>query len=252
MITPERAPVRPRVKRKGGDTTFLLEDEIAELARDCRRRVVVLTGPPGSGKTTAIAHLSAVISPSRFIKLIDPSPDDRQFHRELAPLIMAQDCLVVTTVPIPVDATQVELELVPWGQDEWIEYLLACHPAQCKSVMARLLTGDENRSASYSAEIWRVILDEMAADETVSSPLDAMICRLSKRFSREQQLALSPSALDEMRISQMIPWREALKFVPDIDRMSWRLLNQPQVIIWIAAAYAVRVLKLGLAEDTRC
>ncbi|HUE73913.1 MAG TPA: pentapeptide repeat-containing protein [Pirellulaceae bacterium] len=251
MITPERAPVRPRVKRKGGDVSFLLEDEIAELVQQERHALVRLIGPPGNGKTTAVKHLAAVLAPSDAVMLLDPVESDPA--HALTPMILAEHTLVVTTTPFVERNADIDLELVPWGRDEWIEYLLACHPAQCKSVMGRLLADDGNQAASYSAEIWRVVLEEMAGDESVSSPLDAMICRLSKRFTREQQLALSPTALDEMRIAQMIPWREALKVVPELDRPSWRLLNQPQVLSWIAAAYAARILKLALPkEDARC
>ena len=253
MITPERAAVRPRVKRKGDDTAYLLEEEIAELAHAGRRGVVVLGGPPGSGKTTAIRHLAAVLPSADTVRLHDPDPYDGRSYGGVGPIFLGNHMLEVYTKPIASATPILDLELAPWSQDEWIEYLLARHPDRCKSVMARLLADEQSRSAVFTAEIWRVILDEMAADETVASPLDAMICRLSKRFTHEQQLALSPSALDEMRRAQVIPWSEAVKVVPDIDRPSWRLLNQPQVIFWIAAAYAVRVLKLNLPhEDARC
>ena len=253
MITPERAPVRPRVKRKGDETAYLLEDEIAELAHEGRRGVVVLSGRSGSGKTTAVSHLAAVLAPSDAVELHDPDPAERDRYGSMVPIVLSRHTLVVTTMPITGTTPIAALELVPWGQDEWIEYLLACYPQQCKSVMARLMASDDSRAASYPAEICRVVLEEMAADETVSSPLDAMICRLNRRFTREQQLALSPSALDGMRGAQMIPWAEALKVVADIDRPSWRLVNQPQVLSWIAAAYAVRIVKLGLPkEDARC
>jgi uncharacterized protein YjbI with pentapeptide repeats/energy-coupling factor transporter ATP-binding protein EcfA2 len=246
MIIPERAPVRPRVKRQGGDSSFLLEEEIAELVQQKRRGLVRLIGPAGNGKTTAVKHLAAVLAPSDAVML---DPDESDPAHALTPMILAEHTLVVTTTPFVERSADIDLELVPWRCDEWIEYLLACHPAQCKSVMGRLLADEGNQAASYTAEVWRVVLEEMAADETVASPLDAMVCRLSKRFTREEQLALSPLALDEMRIAQMVPWPEARKIVPEIDRASWRLLNQPQVLNWISAAYAARNLQLGLPEE---
>jgi uncharacterized protein YjbI with pentapeptide repeats len=249
MITPERAPVRPRVKRKGGETSFLLEDEIAELAAADKRGIVILHGKSGSGKTAALRHLAAVLEPSMAVQLLDPCGDQSDAAHEMAVESLANHALIVTTASLPTRGADLEFELVHWSQDEWIEYLLAQHREQCKSVMARLLADEHNQSALFTAEIWRVVLDEMAADETVASPLDAMVCRVSRQFMREQQLALSPLALNCIRTTQFIPWADAGGAVPDLDRPTWRILNQPPVVSWIAAAYAAKVLKEGSVAD---
>ena len=266
MITPERAPVRPRVKRKGGEASLLLEDEVAELASRGQTGVVLLCGSPGAGKKTALRHLASVLAPNIPVQLFDPTDAERAVRSEAAIEALASRTLIVTIAPLVTRAADVEFTFNQWSQDEWIEYLLARHADRCKSVMGRLLADDANQSAQFTAEIWRVVLDEMAADETIASPLDAMICRLSRHFTREQQLALSPLALNCIckttptnaalcvvsRVN-FIPWEQAVQAVAELDRPAWRLLNQPQVLSWIAAAYAARVLKEGsVADEDQC
>jgi uncharacterized protein YjbI with pentapeptide repeats len=251
MIAPERAPVRPRVKRTGGGSAFLLEVEIAELAQQGRRGVVLLGGGPGCGKTTALKHLAAVLPASLAVRLLDPEQSDIR-SAWTAPLL-AEHTLVVTTMALAERKADVELELASWGRDEWIEFLLARYPQCCKSVMSRLLSNEENLGAGYPAEVWSVVLEEMAADETIGSPLDALICRLSRSFTRDEQLALSRLAIDCLRTTQVISWEDACNEVSGIERRVWRLLNQPLVIDWISAAFAVWLLKNGTPADVvRC
>ena len=118
MITPERAPVRPRVKRKGAEASFLLEEEIAELAAAGKTGIVVLCGSSGAGKTTAIRHLAAALEPTLAVQLLDPSADA---CGEDAAWALANHALVVTTAPLRTRCSDFELELLPWTQDEWID-----------------------------------------------------------------------------------------------------------------------------------
>ena len=74
MIEPQRVPVRPRVLSPSSGQSLLLEDEILPLIEQNARGVVWLIGGHGMGKTTALAHLAAVLPPSANLILND---DDR-------------------------------------------------------------------------------------------------------------------------------------------------------------------------------
>src|SRR5258708_6152811 len=80
MLEPGRAPVRPRVISPNTGETLLLEDEILSLLERGETGIVWLTGGPGSGKTTALAHLAAVLPASADVKFCDDnaSPQNDQ------------------------------------------------------------------------------------------------------------------------------------------------------------------------------
>ena len=71
MLEPRRALVRPRVVSPVSGETLLLEDEILSLLERDESGVVWLVGGPGAGKTTALAHLAAVVPASDRLILHD-------------------------------------------------------------------------------------------------------------------------------------------------------------------------------------
>src|SRR5437016_3903335 len=60
LVLPAFAVVRPRVRLKRTGDTHVIEDIVGELAEELSAGVVCITGGPGSGKSTAIAHLAAI------------------------------------------------------------------------------------------------------------------------------------------------------------------------------------------------
>ena len=72
MVEPRRAAARPlgATSPVTGET-LLLEDEILLLIERKWQGVVWLTGGPGTGKSTALAHLATMLSPSSGVVLLD-------------------------------------------------------------------------------------------------------------------------------------------------------------------------------------
>src|SRR5262249_39274466 len=121
MLHPRRAPVRPRVRSTSGGEALLLEDEIQRLLEEGKFGKVQLIGPAGSGKTTALMHLAAVLPSAAPIVL----EDDLGPARVDAP---TDRLLIYTPLKPHVDpAGDRHLAtycLMPWGRDDLIEYLL--------------------------------------------------------------------------------------------------------------------------------
>ena len=133
MLEPRRAPVRPHVISPTTGETLLLEDEILSLLERGKTGIVWLTGGPGSGKSTALAHLAAVLPPSADVKFCD---DDG------LPQIYRDRLIVGCGGEAPPNNSQVAYQMAPWTDDEIIEYLCAAHRSRCESVVRRCQTGE--------------------------------------------------------------------------------------------------------------
>jgi len=166
MIHPKRAPVRPRVILPETEDTVPLETIFLEEAPPTG--AVELIGDRGSGKSTSLAHLAALAPPDRRVFFFDEDGIDVVAQA-------AQTGLAVYTSfhPRPV-AGKASYFLAPWGEDELVEYLLAEHPARCGSVMARLHVAPDRDLPAGIPELWRVVLDRMAEDESLPTVCDAL------------------------------------------------------------------------------
>jgi uncharacterized protein YjbI with pentapeptide repeats len=166
MFQPQRAPVRPRVLCPQSGEALPLEDEVRALIEARARGMIQITGPAGSGKTTALRHLAAVLFPGA-VTLIDDSP--------LTTVKSLSSGLVVyaTREPRPQPYLAV-YRMAPWGEDEWIEYLLAVHRERCGSVVKRLRSAPDRDLLPPLPEVWKVVLDEMAAEEAVAGVRQAV------------------------------------------------------------------------------
>ena len=163
-VIPNFAVVRPRVVAAGTDEPRPLDEVVAELADASASGLVRVTGPCGSGKSTALAHLAAVFGGDNQLVFLD-EPSQEELDR------CGNDVLIVATMPR--DAGRgLELRLEPWGQDELIEYLLARRSEACSSVIRRL---GPAANWQWPPELAAVVLDQFIADETLTDPADALV-----------------------------------------------------------------------------
>jgi energy-coupling factor transporter ATP-binding protein EcfA2 len=168
MLPATRAPVRPRVLLPESTTALPLEDEVRSLLERRRGGLVQVLGGPGSGKTTALRHLAAVLAPDDSVVLLDGAP--------AAGFETPDHTLTVYAGEERLEgrATLAVYRLAPWSEDEWIEYLLARHPHRCASVIGRLRAAADVASVPRVPELWTAVLDRLAADEGIRSAREAL------------------------------------------------------------------------------
>jgi uncharacterized protein YjbI with pentapeptide repeats len=170
-VAPRRAVVTPRVRPADGGEVLPVQDHVAVLLRMRRRGLVTLSGPPGSGKSTALAHLLTTLAPDAPIRVFDDVAGDGW-----AEAIKAADArLVVAAASEACTCDDVaRLTMAPWGDDDLIEYLLATHRPQCQAVMFKVNSYARHFSLDGSPQLWRAVLDTMAADESIGDVATAL------------------------------------------------------------------------------
>jgi energy-coupling factor transporter ATP-binding protein EcfA2 len=161
MVEPRRAQVRPRVFSSTSGDILLLEEEVQRLLDADKWGAIQLSGPAGSGKTTALAHLAAVFPHDSRLALLD---NPSLVHLTAAACI--GQLVVYTNPTTPTIGHLAQYRLAPWTSDDLIEYLLAGHKDRCPSVMARLPRADHVRLAGVP-QLWTIVLDQLAGDESL-------------------------------------------------------------------------------------
>ena len=167
MNCPLPAPVRPRVIAPETGDVLPLEEAIRPALTRGRGAIEILGGP-GSGKTTALEHLAAVLDPAENVLLLD-EPEAAGVAVE------AHERLVVYSAGARHGhLTDTSFRLASWGDDDLIECLLAVQPARCQSVMRRVRAAADRRRLQGRPELWRIVLDRMAADESLDDIREAL------------------------------------------------------------------------------
>ncbi|MGE3173047.1 MAG: pentapeptide repeat-containing protein [Planctomycetota bacterium] len=106
----------------------LLEDEVAGLLAAGRPTTVDLIGGPGLGKTTALAHLAAAFAGSPRLVLVDTGADPVG--------ATAENAVTVRARAQSADDGALPWELVPWTDDDALEYLMSAHPGRVAAAFA--------------------------------------------------------------------------------------------------------------------
>jgi uncharacterized protein YjbI with pentapeptide repeats/energy-coupling factor transporter ATP-binding protein EcfA2 len=178
----KRAPVRPRIISPVTGETVPLDDQIGQVIEEGRYEHVGLIGGPGSGKSTALQHLAAVLPPWALAKV--HLADDPQVAADLVSSGEKSSRIIISSgtrvAPVP---HQVIYSLASWSQDDVIEYLLSAHWDCCASVMARLRMSDDRGFLKGIPELWTIVLDRMACDESILDIRTAVRRELSEWFN---------------------------------------------------------------------
>jgi uncharacterized protein YjbI with pentapeptide repeats len=175
MIEPALAPVPPHVISPLTRESVRLDEIVVERLESMREGAILILGGPGSGKTTALQHLAAVLADHEGVVLLD-EPTERQLAE-----VALQQVAIAADRDSPFPA--INLPLVPWTRDDVIAYLLAVHPQQCKSVMQRLSMTD-SLLMDGTPLLWRMVLDRMVQDPGLESAEAALREYWSEAFAQ--------------------------------------------------------------------
>lgn len=167
MLAPQRAVVTPRVRSVGDDASLPIDEVITSLVQNTTKGLVLVMATPGGGKTTALRHLGATL-PER-IELFDESAAEQA-------VAAAKDRLVIlaTSKPKPNWNPAAVYLICLWTEDDHVEYLAKAHRERCGSVLARLKAEDELSPWRTSPQVSTLVLDRMAADESLSDAFEVL------------------------------------------------------------------------------
>jgi uncharacterized protein YjbI with pentapeptide repeats len=160
--------VIPRAHLPDSDVSLPLERVVLEIVQRNRSGAIFLKGPAGSGKTTALCHLKAVLPAEVRVGLFDEP--QYEHWKDAAATIVA----VIATQAQLARNRIVSLELSPWGMDDCIEYLSKRHRERCRSVVARLQNDQTLQLLEGSPQLLSMALDEMASDESIATVVEAL------------------------------------------------------------------------------
>lgn len=176
VIRPRRAPVAPRVRAFPDGGPLRLDERVRAVLDAGRRGAVNLYGPPGSGKSTALAHLAATLPNERTVRLWDNNHGPPE-----APHIGA--LTVFTSRERRAAGCVAAFEMAPWTADDLIEYLLAVHANRVASVMKRVNASSVAAELCAAPEVGRAVLDALSADESLADATAALRSRLAGPLS---------------------------------------------------------------------
>jgi uncharacterized protein YjbI with pentapeptide repeats len=210
--------------------SVLLEDEVRRHLDEGARGIVAVLGRSGAGKTVALRHLRAVLDTEEPVVLLD-DPD-------LTDVCAAgRDRLAVYASAKELPTLHLAVyRLVPWGTDDWIEYLLARHRPRCASVMARVRPAD-CRLVGDLPERWAAILDRLADDDSLPDARHALHRYLGEFLSDTDLLERARSACLNALVSPNAALQSALERLarPGFGAALVRALRCPMAQVLLAS-----------------
>lgn len=155
MISPRRAPVRPRVVLAATNESVLLEQVISDCLEQSGCDVLELVGGARSGKTTALCHLASLPIADRLLLRDEACASD--YTRQ-------KGVLTVCATRRPKRLADISYQLAKWCDDDVIEYLLSTHPDACGSVMERFSADPDRGRLSHAPALLAAVADALVRD----------------------------------------------------------------------------------------
>ena len=158
------------------------------------------------------------------------------------------DRIVVYTAQQSFKLTEYRFRLVDWCEDDLIEYLLARHPEQCASVMARFSQDPRKEMLAGAPPLYCLIADLLAADPTLSDIHEALRAEIGQMFPE----FTSSDAAGHWAIAMLLGEREVAEVRLTeikqhiVTQNVLRLLRYRSVQIVLAANRLVRTVKQQL------
>lgn len=232
IVIAARAVVRPRVLSAGGTASTPLVDEVAALVARGARGAIRLEGPPGAGKSTALAHLADAFADAPApVTLIDDARAESVARAE-------PKSLVVYAAGGPRSkAHAATLRLAPWTEDDLVEYLAANHRDRCASVLARLKGARDRDWLEGIAELWAPVLDRLAADDSLRTVKEALRRELRERLATDELAGAVRLACIDLLRHRGEPLRRQVAALRDrgADREALRLMRHRPAQLLLAA-----------------
>ncbi|MEX2288601.1 MAG: pentapeptide repeat-containing protein [Planctomycetaceae bacterium] len=249
MVT-DVAAVRPRVVSPVTGETILLEEALRDWIERREPRIVQVIGPYGAGKSTALRHAEATLPSASGIRFLD-DPDSVEVSASALQAMVVCGSMVPLAKHLAIGGVT-WLQLAPWGEDEFIEYLLSAHHDQCASVIGRIVAAPDRQLLQGNPELSRLVLDRMAADESLCSIRDAL---LQEVYSHLTSPAFA-NRFQEFAVDFWCEWPKAAQTDAQ-DFLDWcpqplsRLLRHRPVQDSLVAIAAKRMVAM-LAANERC
>jgi len=149
-IVPQKAIVKPRVISQNSGEIVPLED-LAEMWLSLGRGGIEIVGGPGSGKTTALAHLASLPVAERCV-----FHDDARKNK--VPSVPHGKALMISSrFPNRNDSVR----LAKWTDDDVIEYLLATAPERCGDVIERFRKDPDSSRLDGNPQLIALVIEQM-------------------------------------------------------------------------------------------
>jgi uncharacterized protein YjbI with pentapeptide repeats len=220
--------VNPRVHATPCGAAQPLDKFVRRLLDSKTTGAILIWGPPGSGKTTALAHLRTTFaSEPRLVLLDEPRFEEIPRFRDSLGVIALRD-------ELPADWL-VRLQLAPWVEDDWIEYCAARRRERCEWVLSRLRADDGKGLLQGSPQLWRIALDRLAADERLADTSAAL---------REHLSAVLPAGQTRDEVAAL-----CLKASCDPPQLLVRSLLPDELTEYLMCLLRHRAIRVLLAAD---